>query len=236
LHGWRTTKKDKEDKEGRKLRDMRKRLIVLKIGGSLLNYLEELKSFCKTLSKISETTKILVVPGGGIFANTVWDLQKKIKFSDDTAHWMAILAMDTYAFLLKDMFKGSKIIYSLEEFSFREKALIFAPFNLMKERDPLEHSWRTTSDSIAAYVAHQVGADLLVLVKDVDGIIGTEGNVYKEIRSEKLSGVGGSCVDEMLPILIKEYQLECWIVNGRYPKRLEKLVSEGETVGTKIVP
>ncbi len=215
---------------------MRKRFIVLKIGGSLLNYFEELKIFCKTLSKISETAKVLVVPGGGIFANTIRDLQKKIKFSDDTAHWMALLAMDTYAFLLKDMIEGSKIIYTLEETPSRDKPVILAPFNLMKEKDSLEHSWRVTSDSIAAYVAHQLGAGLLVLVKDVDGIIDTEGNVYKEIRSEELSGLGKSCVDEVLPILIKEYQVECWIVNGRYPKRLEKLVFEGETFGTKIVP
>lgn len=214
---------------------MRKRLIVLKIGGSLLNYLEELKIFCKTLSKISETSKILVVPGGGIFANAVRDLQKKIKFSDDTAHWMGIVAMDIYAFLLKDMIYRSKIIYTLEETSFRDKTVILAPFSLMNEKNPLEHSWRVTSDSIAAYVAHQVGAGLLVLVKDVDGIIGPEGNVYKEIRSEELSGLGESCVDEMLSILIKKYQVECWIVNGRYPKRLEKLVFEGETFGTKIV-
>ncbi|MFX0162243.1 MAG: amino acid kinase [Candidatus Hodarchaeota archaeon] len=215
---------------------MRKRFIVLKIGGSLLNYFEELKIFCKTLSKISETAKVLVVPGGGIFANTIRDLQKKIKFSDDTAHWMALLAMDTYAFLLKDMIEGSKIIYTLEETPSRDKPVILAPFNLMKEKDSLEHSWRVTSDSIAAYVAHQLGAGLLVLVKDVDGIIDTEGNVYKEIRSEELSGLGKSCVDEVLPILIKEYQVECWIVNGRYPKRLEKLVFERETFGTKIVP
>ncbi|MFB0544714.1 MAG: amino acid kinase [Asgard group archaeon] len=215
---------------------MRKRFIVLKIGGSLLNYFEELKIFCKTLSKISETAKVLVVPGGGIFANTIRDLQKKIKFSDDTAHWMALLAMDTYAFLLKDMIEGSKIIYTLEETPSRDKPVILAPFNLMKEKDSLEHSWRVTSDSIAVYVAHQLGAGLLVLVKDVDGIIDTEGNVYKEIRSEELSGLGKSCVDEVLPILIKEYQVECWIVNGRYPKRLEKLVFEGETFGTKIVP
>ncbi len=215
---------------------MRKRFIVLKIGGSLLNYFEELKIFCKTLSKISETAKVLVVPGGGIFANTIRDLQKKIKFSDDTAHWMALLAMDTYAFLLKDMIEGSKIIYTLEETPSRDKPVILAPFNLMKEKDSLEHSWRVTSDSIAAYVAHQLGAGLLVLVKDVDGIIDTEGNVYKEIRSEELSGLGELCVDEVLPILIKEYQVECWIVNGRYPKRLEKLVFEGETFGTKIVP
>ena len=215
---------------------MRKRFSVLKIGGSLLNYLEKLKIFCKTLSKISETAKILIVPGGGIFANTVRDFQKKIKFSDDTAHWMAILTMDIYAFLLKDMIEGSEIIYTLEETSSRDKPVILAPFNLMKEKDPLEHSWRITSDSITAYIAHKVEANLLVLVKDVDGIIDTEGNLYKEIRSEKLSGLRELCVDEMLPILIKKYQVECWIVNGRYPKRLEKLLFEGETFGTKIVP
>ena len=218
------------------MRDKRKGISVLKIGGRLLYYIEEFKTFCKTLSKLSKNTKILVVPGGGIFADTVRKIQKKIKFSDDTAHWMAILAMDAYAFILKDMIEGSEIIYTLEEAFFRDKTVILAPFSLMKERDPLEHSWRVTSDSIAAYVAHQIGAGLLVLIKDVDGIIDIKGNMYKEILSEKLSELRESCVDDMLPILIKKYQGECWIVNGRYPKRLEKLVFEGKTFGTKIVP
>jgi aspartokinase-like uncharacterized kinase len=35
----------------------------------------------------------------------------------------------------------------------------------MREADPLPHSWDVTSDSISAWVASQVGASRLVLVK-----------------------------------------------------------------------
>ena len=132
--------------------------------------------------------------------------------------------------------EGSKIIYTLEDISSIDKPVILTPFSLMKKKDPLEHSWQVTSDSIAAYVAHQVGASLLVLLKDEDGIFDTNGNVYKEIGSKELSDLRESCVDKMLPILIKKYQVKCWIVNERYPNRLEKLVFKGKTFGTKIVP
>ena len=42
---------------------------------------------------------------------------------------------------------------------------VLAPYRWLREADPLPHSWTVTSDSIAAWVAGQVGARRLVLVK-----------------------------------------------------------------------
>jgi aspartokinase-like uncharacterized kinase len=42
---------------------------------------------------------------------------------------------------------------------------VLAPSAWLRARDPLPHSWDVTSDSIAAWVAGQVGSRRLVLVK-----------------------------------------------------------------------
>jgi aspartokinase-like uncharacterized kinase len=52
---------------------------------------------------------------------------------------------------------------------------VLAPFRWLAEADPLPHSWEVTADSIAAWVAGQVRARDLVLVKapgaDGDGLV-----------------------------------------------------------------
>ena len=42
---------------------------------------------------------------------------------------------------------------------------MLAPYRWLREADPLPHSWDVTSDSIAAWVASQVGARGLILIK-----------------------------------------------------------------------
>jgi aspartokinase-like uncharacterized kinase len=44
---------------------------VVKVGGSLAAYPEKLRSLCVKLSEISKKQKLLIVPGGGEFADTV---------------------------------------------------------------------------------------------------------------------------------------------------------------------
>jgi aspartokinase-like uncharacterized kinase len=42
---------------------------------------------------------------------------------------------------------------------------VLAPHAWLRQRDPLPHTWSVTSDSVAAWVAGEVGASRLVLVK-----------------------------------------------------------------------
>ena len=42
---------------------------------------------------------------------------------------------------------------------------VLAPSRWLRTADPLPHSWEVTSDSIAAWVAGEIGANHLVLVK-----------------------------------------------------------------------
>ena len=55
---------------------------VVKIGGSLALYPEKLRALCSKISEVSKKQKLLVLPGGGEFADIVRDLDKRFQLID----------------------------------------------------------------------------------------------------------------------------------------------------------
>jgi aspartokinase-like uncharacterized kinase len=49
------------------------------------------------------------------------------------------------------------------------KIPVLAPYAWIRATDTLPHSWDITSDSIAAFIAGDLGAHELILVKPIDG-------------------------------------------------------------------
>src|SRR5262249_42742255 len=142
--------------------------VVVKVGGALLAHGRHFDRTLATIGAASRDRRLLVVPGGGPFADTVRAAGRRIEFSDDAAHWMAVLAMDQYAHPLADRLTGASVTSDRQaiDAAFDAKKLpVLAPFRWLREADPLPHSWDVTSDSIAAWVAGEVGARRLVLIK-----------------------------------------------------------------------
>ena len=54
--------------------------------------------------------RLLVVPGGGPFADAVRAFDQREGLSADAAHWMAILAMDQYAYVLVERIPGAVLV------------------------------------------------------------------------------------------------------------------------------
>jgi aspartokinase-like uncharacterized kinase len=99
--------------------------------------------------------------------------------------------------------------------------------------DDLPASWDVTSDSIAAWVAGQVGAGRLVLVKEADGLYAdwpAGGEPIPRLSAAELAGG----VDEHLPAMLQDARFETWVIGGRDPARLAELLDRGTTVGTRI--
>jgi aspartokinase-like uncharacterized kinase len=145
---------------------------VIKVGGSLLRRPAALARVTDSLAQLRERLALLVVPGGGLMADTIRDLDQRFSFAPDTSHWMAVLAMDQYALLLSGRIAGSRVVRDRQEIAcaLDAKAIpVLAPYRWLEDADPLPHSWSVTSDSIAAWVAGAVGAPRLVLVKAVGG-------------------------------------------------------------------
>lgn len=142
--------------------------IVVKVGGGLLASPSHLDAVLAVLRDAARGVRLLVVPGGGPFADAVRAVDASVHLSSEAAHWMAVLAMDQYACLLADRLPEASVIRSVEEMRgafARGRLPVLAPSRLLRAEDPLPHSWDVTGDSIAAWVAGWVDAPRLVLVK-----------------------------------------------------------------------
>jgi len=146
-------------------------VIVVKVGGGLLAQAGRLDAVLAEVALASRQMPLIVVPGGGPFADAVRELDRRVGLSDDAAHWMAVLAMDQYAHVIVDRLVDGALVTGPSEIE-RARASgrvpVLAPYRWLREADPLPHSWDVTSDSIAAWVAGQVGGRHLVLVKPAD--------------------------------------------------------------------
>ena len=200
---------------------------VVKIGGSLFpNYAIE-------LAKRLKGTGSLIVLGGGEFANLIRKYDEEINFSEDANHWTAIDCMDIIAKLVNDKVESTKLAYTIDEankVSDDGFTPIFVVSDFLKSEDPFECSWDVTSDSIAAYVAHLLNANLLI-VTNVNGIYTQEpkepGSTFiSKIDATTLLTFQESSIDVMLPSLLLEFGSDCYVVNGKYPERVMSLIDD----------
>ncbi|MGC9517557.1 MAG: hypothetical protein ACP5C3_07670 [Methanomicrobiales archaeon] len=204
---------------------------VVKVGGSL---------FPENAIKLGESMvgkNVLIICGGGTFANQVRKYDTKIGFSQTSNHKSAIKCMDIVGILLADKINGAEAVYSIEDAKnlIKESKLpILLPSYIIEFLDPLKHSWKVTSDSLSFYISHLLETKLIIAT-DVDGIYSedpssTDAKLIKNISAKKLLSFGETSIDEALPQLLLKYKSNCHIVNGKYPKRAISII-DGKSKG-----
>jgi aspartokinase-like uncharacterized kinase len=142
--------------------------IVVKIGGGVLGDVPRFDAALAVIVDAARHRRILIVPGGGPFADAVRDVDRRLGLSDDSAHWMAVLAMDQFAHIVSERLAGGTLATCIDEIAAALDATyipVLAPSRWLRDADPLPHTWEVTSDSIAAWVAGQVDARRIVLIK-----------------------------------------------------------------------
>lgn len=142
---------------------------VVKLGGSLLGT-AELNDWLSLLASQSDG-RIVIVPGGGAFADAVRAHQLSGGYDDSAAHQMALLGMEQYGLALKSLQPALVTAASeleIAERSWQHRAIVWMPSHMVLADDAIPKSWDVTSDSLAAWLAGKIGADRLVLVKHHD--------------------------------------------------------------------
>lgn len=208
---------------------------VLKIGGSFQKS-SSLKDLCKVIEDITNDSShnhnpnhnIVIVPGGGVFADQVRNLQDKHNLSDEIVHLMAIKTMEIYGLALKDLIPNVKITDALEEV--KKNSAIFLSYKTLKNQEDLEPTWKITSDSIAAFICGKIGYKNLILIKRSD----FKGK--KEISTKKLKKINQNTVDSKLASFLEKFRTTCYIVDGEKPNRVKRILNRKETNYTKIHP
>ncbi len=141
---------------------------VIKLGGSLLGS-PELLLWLDLFARHGDGN-IVIVPGGGIFADTVRESQKLSKCSDAVAHKMAVMAMDQYGVLMAGM--NSALVTAESELEIAERgwqhrAIVWLPSKMVCADESIPANWQLTSDSLAAWLAAKMNAEHLILIKSI---------------------------------------------------------------------
>ena len=222
-------------------------LTVVKVGGGLAREAGDgaLRTLCRAIGDAGARHRLLVVPGGAAFADAVREHDKRLALRAATTHRMAILAMEQFGWLLSDLIPGAVPCSDLgvaQAASARPGTPILLPAALLAG-DPLPASWRVTADSIAAWVAGAGHAGRLVLVKPVAGLYRdwpADGEPVTRLSVGELAELRATGraagVDPHLPEALRAARVETWVIDGREPARLVKLLEGGSTEGTLVTP
>lgn len=235
--------------------------IIVKIGGRILENKENLESTVLQLKYLCENNfvkKIIIIPGGGLYANFIRKLDTKLSVGDDLSHWMAIFAMNCNGIRISQKYEDIRYFNNLNELKkSNERIVIFLPYDFLYQLDELPHSWDVTSDSITVYIAHHLGLKDCFLIKDIDGIISNNNNILRELTTSEYKNLkktnkmltiytnreknkDSQPIDSYIINLINKYNVNCIILNGSSnKKRIITFFDESEDnskrVYTKII-
>ena len=157
-------------------------MIVIKIGGSLFacSYLDK---WLTVLQRINQS--VIIVPGGGPFADQVRLAAEKCALPMDCAHDMAVLGMQQFGHLMTGINKHlvlEKHCLNMSAAKDQGRRVVWAPYDEVLAARDIEKTWQTTSDSLALWLAIKITADHLCVVKSA----ATEGKTIQQLAAEKV--------------------------------------------------
>ncbi|PNQ96532.1 aspartate/glutamate/uridylate kinase (plasmid) [Azospirillum argentinense] len=197
-------------------------LWVVKLGGSLWRA-PELRRWLEILAA-ARRLRVVIVPGGGPFADAVRDAQPALGFSDRAAHRMALLAMEQYGTALADLEPRLTPARSLADLRGRPSPTVWMPLPLAENADVAE-SWDVTSDSLAVWLADALGATCAVLVKSAP---------LPDAVTPVTQLVTAGIVDPALPDRMARYGGAVWCVSRDEHRRFAKALDQGNPCGTHL--
>jgi len=178
--------------------------LIVKVGGGLLRDegLDGLRRACADVVALASGRRVLVVPGGGPFADAVRAVDAQVGLADAVAHRLALHAMDQLGVLLAALLPDAEIATNLAP----PRALgILAIAPAFTGRAGIPESWAVTSDSLAVFAAAAMGAEEAVLLKPVAGVMArwpSDEPPIPELTADELqtlqAGGGGGAVDAYL--------------------------------------
>lgn len=189
---------------------------VIKIGGSLYGskYLEEWLNMLQALG----SHQLVIVPGGGPFADLVRNTDKRLNLELAHAHHMAVLAMQQFGCLMASLCPGLGLASSRKQIQAcwnDGKTAIWEPYSLVSQQCELPKTWDVTSDSLAAWLAGYLSVAQLLFVK-------SSPLTLSEMPVNQLQKHG--CVDPVLPELLAGTKIAAHFLHKSKAREFEGLL------------
>ncbi len=224
--------------------------IVFNLGGSILcpegvpdlNYIKRFSRFAIELKR--EKHDVIVVTGGGGLARKYIESARTFKPPESFLDLIGILGTRMNAMLL---------IASLGEYAYER---------VVKNREDLQHAIGSgkivvmggttpgqTTDAVTIAVAELLGADLVIIGTDVDGIYDRDPKKYKRARLlekvdvkelKRIVRIKGhkakpvAVIDPVAVKLLEQSKIKTVVLNGRKIDNMRDLIEGRKFVGTVV--
>jgi 5-(aminomethyl)-3-furanmethanol phosphate kinase len=199
--------------------------IIVKLGGSHA-FSRHLAVWLDALVLVAG--RVVIVPGGGPFADAVRTAQPAMGFDDRAAHHMALLAMEQFGCALAGLRRSLSPAGSVAAIhaALRAGAVpVWAPTRMVLNAKDIPASWDLTSDSLAAWLAGALGAKLLLLVKSSEAPEGP-------VRADDLAARG--VVDPCFPRFLAASGARAYLGGPSDHAAFAAAVRSGSMVGVRI--
>lgn len=178
--------------------------VVLKLGGSLAE-----TGRLRTMLAIVRRARrpVVIVPGGGPFADAVRDMQRELGFSDEIAHDMALHAMHQMADAMRAIeprLVAAETLVGMARAWRKRRVPVWLPARLCAGDRRIPRDWSITSDGLAARLAERLGDAELIVVKSC--------RIRRNATAAALARQG--IVDSVFPIIVDRAGLT-WSVLGK---------------------
>ncbi|GJD97402.1 amino acid kinase family protein [Methylobacterium iners] len=143
---------------------MKRDLSVVKVGGSLTADEGRLRAILGGLAGSDD----VIVPGGGAFADAVRADQAALGYDDARAHRLALDAMTRMGERFLRLEPRLLSARSVAACALPGRTRVWDPAALKAGHPEIPESWDVTSDSLALWLATELGAARCLLLKSVD--------------------------------------------------------------------
>jgi 5-(aminomethyl)-3-furanmethanol phosphate kinase len=198
---------------------------VIKLGGSLA-FSHNLPQWIAACAACAG--RVIIVPGGGPFADAVRSAQSRMAFDDRAAHEMAVLAMEQYGRALASrnaLLALADSADAIQRCLGRQHVPVWMPARMVFDGPDIAPSWDITSDSLAAWLSGSIGAARLFLVKSVE--LGS-----RREFCETLAATG--IVDKAFPRYFRQSAVPCSILGPADHSAAISAIRDGTSAGVPI--
>jgi 5-(aminomethyl)-3-furanmethanol phosphate kinase len=146
---------------------------IVKLGGSFA-FSAHLRDWVAAIAGCAGGA--VIVPGGGPFADAVRAAQAQMGFDDCAAHRMGLLAMEQYGCAIRSLHEKLSLAETLDSIRcglVNGQVPVWLSSRMVLGANGIPQSWDVTSDSLAAWLAGEIGAERLLLVKHIEPACGT---------------------------------------------------------------
>ncbi len=195
---------------------------IIKLGGSLIGS-ADLSLWLAAIAQASQSCRIILVPGGGAFADVVRSAQNELNIDDVVAHEMALLGMRQFGLALAALcrpFSAATLmcVPDIQADSAVSGLGIWDPCDPYLGKSSLPRDWRVTSDSLSLWLCGELENSHLILVKST---------TPEELNADLVKAAANKFVDDYFPTLREQIERPVWwlertqadallaVVNGR---------------------